>query len=111
MDMTQGHESGFRNSAAFIMPPLLFNPSHLAPAGPFSHAAVIPPAYATIFTAGQIGTIDSQGTIAESYEEQVEAAITNLGSVLAASGAEAKDIVKLTYYIVGYGEDVFLSKS
>lgn len=82
----------------------LINPKHLAPAGPFSHALFIPAGHHIVFTAGQIGTIDQQGTIPDSYEEQVQAAINNLGDVLAASGAKPKDIVKLTYFIADYGE-------
>ena len=74
----------------------IINPTHLAPAGPFSHALIIPAGHNIIFTAGQIGTIDREGTIPDSYEEQVEAAISNLHDVLAASEAKPSDIVKLT---------------
>ncbi|KAH8173609.1 endoribonuclease l-PSP domain-containing protein [Sarocladium implicatum] len=80
----------------------IINPTHLAPAGPFSHSLIIPAGHNIIFTAGQIGTIDRDGTIPDSYEEQVEAAISNLRDVLAASGARPSDIVKLTYFIADY---------
>lgn len=82
----------------------LLNPPSVAPSGPFSHGLVIPAGHDIIVTAGQIGTIDPQGTIPDSYEEQVVAAINNLKDVLAEAGATPKDIVKLTYYIVDYGE-------
>jgi monoamine oxidase len=81
----------------------LLNPQSVAPSGPFSHGLVIPTGYNIIYTAGQIGTSNSQGTIPESYEEQVENSIKNLGDVLKAGGATPKDIIKLTYYIVDYG--------
>jgi len=86
----------------------LLNPPSVAPSGPFSHGLVIPFGYNIIYTAGQIGTSDPQGTIPESYEEQVENSIKNLGDVLQAGGATPKDIIKLTYYIVDYGK--FISK-
>jgi enamine deaminase RidA (YjgF/YER057c/UK114 family) len=81
----------------------LLNPSSVAPSGPFSHGLVIPAGHDIIVTAGQIGTTDPQGTIPDSYEEQVVAAVTNLEDVLAEAGAAPKDIIKLTYYIVDYG--------
>lgn len=81
----------------------LLNPSSVAPSGPFSHGLVIPAGHDIIVTAGQIGTIGSDGVISESYEEQVSAAVKNLGDVLAEAGATPKDIIKLTYYIVDYG--------
>lgn len=81
----------------------IVNPAHLAPAGPFSHALTIPAGHNIIFTAGQIGTIDKEGTLPNSYEEQVQVAISNLRDVLAASGAQPRDIVKLTYFIADYG--------
>ncbi|KAK5195210.1 hypothetical protein LTR96_002788 [Exophiala xenobiotica] len=80
----------------------LLNPSSVAPSGPFSHGLVIPAGHDIIVTAGQIGTTDSQGTIPDSYEEQVVAAVKNLKDVLAEAGAAPKDIIKLTYYIVDY---------
>ncbi|KAK5209794.1 hypothetical protein LTR72_003570 [Exophiala xenobiotica] len=81
----------------------LLNPSSVAPSGPFSHGLVIPAEHDIIVTAGQIGTTDPQGTIPDSYEEQVVAAVKNLKDVLAEAGAAPKDIIKLTYYIVDYG--------
>ncbi|OAA60331.1 Endoribonuclease L-PSP/chorismate mutase-like protein [Niveomyces insectorum RCEF 264] len=80
----------------------LVNPASVAPSGPFSHGLVIPAGFDIIVTAGQIGTSDAEGTIPESYEEQVDAAVKNLGAVLAEAGATPKDIIKLTYYIVDY---------
>ncbi len=82
----------------------LLNPSAVAPSGPFSHGLIIPAGHNIIYTAGQIGTSDPQGTVPESYEEQVACAVKNLGLVLAEAGASPKDIVKLTYYIVDYGK-------
>jgi len=82
----------------------LLNPSTVAPSGPFSHGLLIPAGYNIIYTAGQIGTSDPEGTVPESYEEQVACAVKNLGLVLAEAGATPKDIIKLTYYIVDYGE-------
>lgn len=80
------------------------NPPDLAPSGPFSHGVIIPSGHRILFTAGQIGTIDRDGTVPESYEGQVEAAVRNLNTVLKEAGATPQDIVKLTYYIVDYGQ-------
>lgn len=82
----------------------IINPPQLAPSGPFSHGVIIPPGHSILFTAGQIGTTDRDGTIPEDYEQQVQAAIQNLGIVLKEAGATPQDIVKLTYYIVDYGQ-------
>lgn len=81
----------------------LVNPSAVAPSGPFSHGLIVPAGHNIIYTAGQIGTSDAKGTIPESYEEQVECAVRNLGLVLKEAGATPKDIIKLTYYNVDYG--------
>ena len=81
----------------------VLDPPSVAPSGPFSHGLIIPAGYNIIYTAGQIGSSDPEGTIPESYEEQVENSIKNLGDVLKAAGATPKDIIKLTYYIVDYG--------
>ncbi|KAL7783081.1 YjgF-like protein [Trichoderma ceciliae] len=78
------------------------NPSDLAPSGPFSHGVIIPAGQSILFTAGQVGTIDRDGTVPESYEQQVQAAIRNLNTVIREAGATPHDIVKLTYYIVDY---------
>jgi enamine deaminase RidA (YjgF/YER057c/UK114 family) len=88
----------------------LLNPSAVAPSGPFSHGLLIPAGHDIIITAGQIGTSDPEGTIPDSYEAQVDAAVKNLGLVLAEAGAGPSDIIKLTYYIVDYGESFWTSK-
>lgn len=72
----------------------LLNPATVAPSGPFSHGLIIPAGQDIIVTAGQIGTTDPKGTIAETYEEQVSASIKNLGDVLAEAGAGPEHIIK-----------------
>ncbi|RFU81665.1 hypothetical protein TARUN_553 [Trichoderma arundinaceum] len=82
----------------------IVNPPDLAPSGPFSHGVIISSGHSILYTAGQIGTIDRNGTVPESYEQQVQAAIQNLDNVLREAGASSRDIVKLTYYIVDYAK-------
>lgn len=57
----------------------------------------------TIRTAGQVGRSVS-GTIPATYEAQVDLAFSNLSECLNAASASVRDVVKLTYYIVGYDE-------
>lgn len=54
-----------------------------------------------ITTAGQIGA-RPDGSVLSDPVEQYKQAISNLKRCLEAAGAEVKDILKLTYYIVNY---------
>jgi monoamine oxidase len=77
------------------------NPSHVAKSAFYHHVSTITTPSRIIYTAGQIGR-QSNGSIADTYLEQVTIAVANLKACLESQGAEAKDIVKLTYYIVDY---------
>ncbi|RDW82173.1 hypothetical protein BP6252_03285 [Coleophoma cylindrospora] len=77
------------------------NPSTVAPSPYYHHVSTITTPCKIIYTAGQIGR-DANGTLAASYVEQVKLALENLKACLESQGAGPKDIVKLTYFIVGY---------
>ena len=64
-----------------------------------SHVCTIPPGSCLVYTAGQIG-MDKDNNIPENDKEQVALALKNLRTCLEASGATARDIVKLTIYVV-----------
>jgi enamine deaminase RidA (YjgF/YER057c/UK114 family) len=53
-----------------------------------------------IYVAGTVGAT-SAGVVAEGFDAQVALAFDNVTITLAAAGATGKDVVKLTYYIIG----------
>src|SRR6266566_4236790 len=56
----------------------------------------------TLYVAGQLG-VDSSGALAGAdLRAQAERAFANLGAVLQASGASARDVTTLTIYVVNY---------
>jgi monoamine oxidase len=78
------------------------DPSALADCRPYySQVSTVQGPVKLIYTAGQVGR-DKNGVTPASYEEQVHLAFQNLHECLIAAGATQTDIVKLTYYIVGY---------
>ena len=83
-------------------PPITFlNPPTLSAVPPtFSHLAVVESPVRMIYVAGTV-VATSAGVVAEGFDAQVALAFDNVTIALAAAGATGKDIVKLTYYIVG----------
>ncbi len=77
----------------------LINPVELAPAAGFSHAVVTHAGH-TVWLAGQNGT-DSQGRILAPGElaPQLDQALANLLTALAAAGGEPQDLVQLRIYV------------
>jgi enamine deaminase RidA (YjgF/YER057c/UK114 family) len=82
--------------------PITFlNPPTLSAVPPtFSHLAVVEPPVRMIYVAGTVGAT-SAGVVAEGFDAQVALAFDNVTITLAAAGATGKDVVKLTYYIIG----------
>jgi len=75
----------------------LFNPDSLSPPVGFSHAAG---ANGFVWLGGQIAS-DSSGTVLHpgDMSSQFRVAIDNVRRALEASGCEADDVVKITYYV------------
>jgi 2-iminobutanoate/2-iminopropanoate deaminase len=74
------------------------NPSTVAkPVAAYSHVAEVPAGHRLLFLAGQIGN-RSDGTLAPTIEDQAAQALDNIRAILAAEGAEPRDIVKMTIY-------------
>jgi enamine deaminase RidA (YjgF/YER057c/UK114 family) len=67
---------------------------------PYEYAAVAAPG-STVFTAGACPlNADGEVVAPGDYEEQARAAVGNLLTALAATGAGARDLVKTTVYVV-----------
>ena len=81
------------------------NPSTVhAPAGAYSHSAVVPPDTELVFLSGQVG-VRLDGSLPESVAEQAEQVFANIGALLAAHGLDAGALVKLTMFVVA-GRDI-----
>jgi len=76
------------------------NPSTTAaPAGSYSHGVVAPGSGQWLYVAGQIGVLPN-GTLADGFAPQAKAAWQNLIQVLNAAGMDARDLIKVTTYLV-----------
>jgi len=65
--------------------------------GPYSQAVV---AGGLLFCSGQIGLDPATGRLVEGgFEAEAERVLDNLEAVLAAAGAERRDVLKLTVYV------------
>jgi 2-iminobutanoate/2-iminopropanoate deaminase len=76
------------------------NPKAVAPPfSRYSHGVEAPDNARWLYVSGQVG-VTPEGKIAEGAEAQVEQAWRNVLSVLAAAGMGARDLVKVTTYLV-----------
>ena len=53
----------------------------------------------TLYTAGQLGLIPSEGKLADGVEAQAEQALKNLGAILKEAGMDYNDVVKTTVFL------------
>ncbi|MBA4062438.1 MAG: RidA family protein [Isosphaera sp.] len=83
------------------MPKEFFNPPGLNPPNGFTHA-VAAAGGRTVYVSGQV-SVDARGEVVGKgdFRAQVERTFENLGTALAAAGATFKDVVKVTYFVVG----------
>jgi enamine deaminase RidA (YjgF/YER057c/UK114 family) len=86
-------------------PLTLINPAGLydPTANGYSHLASIAAGARLVYVAGQGGETED-GALAPDFRLQVRQALRNLGTALAASGAEFADVAKLTVLIVDHSE-------
>ena len=68
------------------------------PLGGYHHCAVIPSRAQLLNVAGQVG-MNADGTLAEGFRAQAEAAFRNVLTCLEANRFKADDLVRLTIYI------------
>lgn len=80
-----------------------------APAGPYSHTAVVPSGTELVFLSGQVG-MAADGTIPASFAEQVELTFQNLRACLVAHGLGFEAVVKLGVFVLP-GQDFQLLRA
>jgi enamine deaminase RidA (YjgF/YER057c/UK114 family) len=81
------------------MPVRFSNPEGVhAPASRYAHAALVEGASRRLVVSGQVG-VAPDGTVAPGAEAQVDQALANLGTILAAHGMGVTDIVKMTVFL------------
>jgi len=77
------------------------NPQHVhQPLGVYSHQVEITEDERLLVLSGQVG-MREDGTVPEDQIEQLEVIFENILRNLEAANMSAKDILKLTYYVVG----------
>jgi 2-iminobutanoate/2-iminopropanoate deaminase len=76
---------------------IISSPHAPAAVGPYSHGALAKGNVA--FLSGQIGLNPSTGELIQPFEAQVRQAFDNMAAVVAASGAQLSDVVKLTLFL------------
>jgi len=77
------------------------NPQHVhQPLGAYSHQVEITEDERLLILSGQVG-MREDGTVPEDQIEQLEVIFENILRNLEAANMSAKDILKLTYYVVG----------
>jgi enamine deaminase RidA (YjgF/YER057c/UK114 family) len=83
------------------VPTQFFNPPALNPPNGFTHV-VAATGGKTIHVSGQV-SVDAKGEVVGKgdFRAQVERTFENLKVALAAAGATFKDVVKVTYFVVG----------
>lgn len=75
------------------------NPATTAkPTGPYSQAILSTGSGSYLHIAGQVGILPD-GSLAEGFAAQTEAAWTNIQAILAAAGMDASNLVKIVSYI------------
>jgi enamine deaminase RidA (YjgF/YER057c/UK114 family) len=70
-----------------------------APAGPYSHTAVVPPGTTLIFVAGQVG-MRPDGSIPETFAEQADVTFRNLRACLIAHAVGVEAVVRLGVFVL-----------
>ena len=86
----------------FINPPGLYDPAPNA----YSHLAVFPAGWRTILPAGQGGETED-GMLSNDFASQVDQALRNTQTVLAAGGATMADVAKFNLLVVDHDDEKF----
>jgi enamine deaminase RidA (YjgF/YER057c/UK114 family) len=79
--------------------PVFSSPDGLPPPTGYSHVVSIPSGH-LVWTSGQVA-IDADGNVSSGgWEGQTRLACANVGRALRAAGADWRDVVKLTFFVV-----------
>jgi enamine deaminase RidA (YjgF/YER057c/UK114 family) len=82
------------------MPIEFSNPPDVhAPAGPYSHTALVPAGTELLFVSGQVG-MRVDGSVSSDFGQQAEATFQNLRACLAKHGLGMDAVVKLSVFVV-----------
>src|SRR5262245_29537514 len=80
--------------------PTFLNPADVhAPAGPYSHTAVVPAGAELVFIAGQVG-MAGDGAVPASFAEQAELTFRNVRACLAAHELDVDAVAKLSVFVL-----------
>ena len=80
-----------------------FNPKGLMASPAFSQVATVRGGSKTIFISGQVALGDDMKLVGKGdIRAQTRKVFENMQAALAAAGATFDDVIKVTYYIVGY---------
>jgi enamine deaminase RidA (YjgF/YER057c/UK114 family) len=75
------------------------NPENVrAPAGMYSHLALVPAGARLVVVAGQVG-IGADGAAAGTFDEQCTQAFANVGAALEAAGADWGDVIQTMTFL------------
>jgi len=80
-----------------------------APAGPYSHTAVVPAGTTLIFVAGQVG-MRPDGSVPHTFAEQADVTFRNLRACLVAHGLGVEAVVRLGVFLLP-GQDFQVLRS
>lgn len=70
-----------------------------APAGPYSHTAVVPQGAELVFVAGQVG-MRPDGSVPQAFADQADVAFENLRECLSAHGLGLDAVVRLGVFLL-----------
>jgi enamine deaminase RidA (YjgF/YER057c/UK114 family) len=85
------------------MPITLSNPAGVhQPASQYSHAALVTGAGRRLIMSGQVGAAPD-GTVPDTSVAQMDQALANIGTILAAHGMGPANLVKLNVYLLNIG--------
>lgn len=77
---------------------VFINPEGIAPHYAYTHVAVVPPGFKTIYVAGQVGADENYECVGDARAEYIQM-MENIKTALAAAGATIDDIVQIRRYV------------
>jgi len=100
--MTEDFQAAELAELTFINPPGVYDPTPNS----YSHLAVFPAGWRLILPAGQGGETED-GVLSIDFAAQLEQALRNTETVLAAAGAKMSDVAKFNLLVVDHSKEKF----